>query len=344
MKTYLYNIIIGKQKDPLGFFLRLLFILLSFFYYLGVMFRHLLYQLNILKSHKLKVPVISVGNITWGGTGKTPLVEYIGGHFSKGKTRVSLLTRGYGDDEDRMLTENLPEVSVLVGSDRIKNALSQQAREDVGLFILDDGFGHLKIKRDLDIVAINATDPFGTGMLIPAGTLREPICSLCRAGMVIITKSNLVDEADLRKIKELVLKFNSDVDIFEARYHPASLWVGNEERSLDYLKGKKVHAVSALADNSSFCKTVNNIGADIVSSCLYADHYNYTETDIDKIIDSCRKKGVRYIITTQKDWVKLRDLVGEVPCDDIEFLVLKIRLSINGEEGFFSRVSDTVCS
>jgi len=342
MRRYLYNIITGKPKDPIGYLIRVIFVFLSLFFLLGVKLRLFLYKVRILKSHKLKTPVISIGNLTWGGTGKTPLTEYLCTYFTDKGNKLAILTRGYGKDEHLLLSENMPNVSVLVGKNRRKNALSKEQDEDIGLFVLDDGFGHIKLKRDIDIVAINANDPFGTGMLIPAGSLREPLSSLSRVDIVVITKSDIAPKEKIDKIRDIVSKINTDTEIFEAIHTPVCIENNGEDKLLHFIKDKEVCIVSGLGDNLSFQKTIDNIGANAKLRFSFMDHHPYKKEDIIKIVDSCKGHKIDYIITTQKDWVKIKPLVDEAISKNVEFLVLKMRMSIDERENFFHRISDSI--
>lgn len=339
MKRYFYSIIAARPREPLGFVLRFILLIISLLYLLAVKLRLVFYNLGVFRVVGLKAPVISVGNITWGGGGKTPLVEAICLYFKSRGERIALLTRGYGMDEDKVLTKSLPGVSVLVGKDRVgKIRLAEEKGSVFDLFILDDGFQHQRIRRDIDIVAINATDPFGSGLLVPAGILREPISHLCRADLAVITKSNLAAEKEINRLKNSLLKINPGVEVFTAIHQPLSFYAGrSQELPLEYIKGKTVCAFSGLADNRSFIRTLKDLGADIGLEFLYMDHHRYKKSEMDRIIKECRRNRIDTAVTTQKDGVKLKGLLTEP--GGIEFLVLKIRLKINDEEGFFRRLS-----
>lgn len=342
MSRYLYNIITAKPKEPLGILISATLVICSFFYFFIIGLRRLLYNLGLFKSVRLKPPVISVGNITWGGTGKTPLVETICLYFNNKGKRITLLTRGYGEDEDKALSENMPGVSVLVGPNRLKNALFKQEKEkkDTDLFILDDGFQHWKISRDIDIVTINGVNPYGKALLIPAGIMREPFANLSRADLVVITKSNLVSRETLNHIKERILKLKPDMAIFEAAHCPVLFCTAKgEEKPLEYVKGRGICAVSGLGDNGSFMRTLEDLGCDLKLKFSYMDHHRYSAKDVDKIMMDCKKNSIDIIATTQKDWVKIEQLLSKDSLDGIEILVLKIKLKVDDEESFFGRLS-----
>lgn len=313
--------------------------MISLFYFLAVELRLAAYKLGIFKSHRLSVPVISVGNITWGGTGKTPLVEAICLYFSSQGKKIAILTRGYGMDEDKVLTENMPGVSVLVGRDRVRNAKSAEDTGRFDIFILDDGFQHLRIRRDIDIVAINAANPFGNGHLIPAGILREPVSHLSRADLTVITRSNMADPAALNRIKKDISRVNPDAEIFDSLHQPVSFYSSRgEELALEYIKGKRIGALSGLGDNRSFIRTLKDLGAEVGTEFFYPDHHAYRKSETDRVIEECGKNSIDTVVTTQKDWIKLKGLLAE-GSRKIEFLVLKIELKIKDEKKFFSRLS-----
>ncbi len=337
---YFYNIITGKNRVIFGSILRPLLILLSFLFFFVVKARCFFYKIGILRSVKLKRPVISVGNITWGGTGKTPLTEAILRRFLQKRKRVALLTRGYGKDEERVIFQNFPEVSILSGKDKLFNALQAQENSDLDLFLMDDGFQHLSVKRDADIVTINATDPVGNGFLIPAGILREPLNSLKRADMVIITKSDLVDKERLFNLKRLIQGAAGDIDIFEGVHEPAFFYTAfKEKKLLGYIRQRRACVISGLADNNSFSMTLKRLGAIVVSTFSYMDHHKYGETDIAEIAEAVEKNNADTIVTTEKDWIKLKSIVKDPLLKGVELLVLKIELKVKDDEVFYGRLS-----
>jgi tetraacyldisaccharide 4'-kinase len=299
--------------------------------------RVFLYKYGILRSKKLSLPVISIGNITWGGTGKTPLAESVLEWLHHSGLHSVLLTRGYGKDEDRVISYNMPYAQVLSGKNRLSNALDYLKQNKTAVFVLDDGFQHLRIKRDIDIVTINAKSPFGNSLLIPAGCLREPLSALRRADIAVITKSDLVGEKQLAETVSRVKNISKNIIVCRAVHRPKFFYsADNKKNPLEYVKGKQVICVSALADNHSFISTIENIGAEIVHSLCYMDHHRYTEDDakrIMKISDTCQS---RIVVTTEKDWIKLQVLARGAIKSGIEFLVLKITLEVK-EYGIFHR-------
>lgn len=340
MRRFVYSLITAQDANKVFYVLfRPLLLILSFIYSNIVRHIKFFYRINLLKSAKPKSKVISVGNITWGGTGKTSLVALLSRFLDTKNKKPAILIRGYGDDEDRMLKEQL-NVLVLSGRDRIKNAKEAEDKYNADVLILDDGFQHWRIKRDLDIVTINATDPFGNGKVIPAGILREPLSSLKRADIIVLTKVNLIDKEDIAGIKNIILDIAPDVEIFEAEYNPLSLTETSRDKkhNLDYIAGKKVCAVAAIGDNNSFFRMLSGSGAEITVKFSFPDHHKYTHRDIKDIVNAAKDANSDAIITTPKDWVRLKAYFDKNVCD-IEILLLNITIEIKDEEKFFARIS-----
>jgi len=339
MKEYFYNLITGERRVFIGPILRPFLLLASFLFFIGVKARLFLYKTRILRPGKLPAPVISIGNITWGGTGKTPLVEALLGRLHNKGLSAVLLTRGYGEDEDKVISSNMPYARVISGKHRMSNALNYSKHNKADVFILDDGFQHFKIKRDIDIVTINAQSPFGNGMLLPAGCLREPLNALRRADIAVITKSDLVPGQRLIEIISCVKNISKDIIVFRAR-HSLKFFrtASGQKMPLEYVKNKRVVSVSALADNRSFIKTIENLGAEIVSSPFYIDHHRYTEGDVKRVLEILKKFQANIVVTTEKDWIKLGALI-KGPISGVEFLVLKMELEVEEDEIFYRRLS-----
>jgi len=341
MRRYFYNIITQRKRVPLDLIIRPVLIALSFFYSLAIKVRIFLYDKGIFRSVKLERPVVSIGNITWGGTGKTPLIEALISFLRPKGINVAVLTRGYGKDENILLSKKFQGVPVLSGKDRLTNAVSAQREKRIDIFLMDDGFQHMKIKRDIDLVTINATDPFGNKRLIPAGILREPLDSIKRANMAVITKSDLVDQAKLEYIKDTIHGINNKLDIFESAHKPIFFYTNDSiKKPLEYINAKKVFAVSGLADNSSFIKTLESLGALVESEYSYMDHHTYTRNDLDTIERSAKEHGIGIVITTEKDWIKLKSIVTDSFMNNLEILILKIEIKVKEDEVFYRRLSD----
>ncbi len=304
------------------------------FYFLAYKTRLLLYKLQLLKVERVSVPVISIGNITCGGTGKTPLaIETAKYLISKGY-KVAVLSRGYrrkitdtnnrenilvsdgeellagpesSGDEPYLIAKNLPGVIVLSGANRIQTARSA-IKLGAEVLILDDGFQYLKLHRNENIVILDGEKPFDNGSLLPAGELRELPDSIKRATAIVLsnTKGNNLD-----KVKEHL--FNKPV--VEMNYKIKSLKGLNIVKSIDpkELKNKKIMALSGIGNPQSFIKTLTNTGFYSIENLVYADHYNYEFEDITQIIDIAVKNKIEDIITTEKDAVKLEFFIEGAP-------------------------------
>ncbi len=271
-------------------------------------------------ANRAGVPVVSIGNLTLGGTGKTPMVEWVARRFRAGGIRVAILSRGYGgstglNDEGRVLEENLPDVPHLQGADRV--ALARVAVEElqVQAIVLDDGFQHRRLARDLDIVLLDALDPFGPGRLFPRGLLREPPRSLGRAGVVILSRADLVAEADRLGIRAAAERQAGPLRWVEARHAPLDL-VDFTVRSspLGELDGRRIAAFCGIGNPEGFRRTLESLGAALASFRAFPDHHSYTAADVAELTSWSAAAGADLVLTTQKDSVKLRaETLGPTP-------------------------------
>ena len=339
MLEYIYKVVTGKKKGIVAEFLKAILFTLSIIY--GVVIR-ILSILSFIRCRKLPLKVISVGNITLGGTGKTPLVEFIALNLKNRAHKLAVLSRGYkkqeGDigDEPAMLQEKLSGIPVIVGKNRAACANKAAINLAVDTVILDDGFQQWGMVKDLDIVTINALDPFGNFHILPRGILREPVSSLKRAHIFVLTKTNLA--FDTQKIKQLLNKINPNAEIFESTYLCAGLYtITNKDNFIPFgsLTGKPVALFSGIGDPASFESLVQAQGLQVGVFFKFPDHHNYTKNDLDKIINACLEKKINTIITTEKDAVRLTDYSAP---QGLQILVLKIKLIIKNEEKFISRL------
>ncbi len=273
-------------------------------------------------THHVGIPVVSVGNLTLGGTGKTPAVEWVARWFRAREKRVAILSRGYGDsaktglnDEGRVLEENLPDVPHLQGKDRV--ALARLAEEELAseVLILDDGFQHRRLARDLDIVLLDALDPFGLGRIFPRGLLREPVGSLRRAGLVVLSRADLVDASTRSLIRAEAERHAGPLRWAEARHAPLALVDADGNSALlDEIAGRSVAAFCGIGNPEGFRRTLATLGANVVGFRAFPDHHDYKGSDVASLADWVRGLGADLALTTQKDLVKVRaDALGLVP-------------------------------
>ncbi|MCX5714853.1 MAG: tetraacyldisaccharide 4'-kinase [Candidatus Omnitrophica bacterium] len=297
-----------------------------------------------LRPYKLACKVISVGNITLGGTGKTPLVEYIARLLKERGQKVAVLTRGYkggrGDlsDEPLMLQNNLKGVPVIINPDRLAGAKEAMGDYGVNTVILDDGFQQWWIKKDLEVAVIDSTNPFGNSHVLPRGILREPLSSLRRADIFVLTKTDLA--ADTLALRDYLTRVNDSAVIVESRHAPGCLYAlgdGDEMIEIQALKGKNAALISGIGDPASFEQTVKRLGIHIELSFRFNDHHYYSQKDFDNIFTQCRQKNIVSVITTEKDAARLSGF--PIKAQDIRVWVLGIKLVLTkNEEGFSNRL------
>lgn len=311
-------------------------------YFFIVLFRNIFYDVNIIRKYRINAKVISVGNITWGGTGKTPVAAFIADLLARRNHKVSILIRGYGNDESELLPKLTSNIPVFVGKDRVKKAIDVVEKHLADTIILDDGFQYRRLIRDIDIVCIDAVNPFGRGWVIPSGSMREGIASLRRADIFLITKVDLVSSKDkLGHIIDKLASINPKATIARAIHRPLYFYrhSDGEKVNIDRLKNKEIVLVSAIGSPVCFGKTIQRLGLRIDKHFIFRDHHSYTKDDITLIEGYCRKHKCGTIVTTEKDAVKLGRNDKGRPDLDFEYLVLKVRLEIiENENGFYNRL------
>ncbi len=342
-----------------------------------VSLRLMLYRNRILRERNLGCLVVSIGNLTVGGTGKTPVVEKFARSLQDGGRRVAILSRGYksvkqpflrrlsakmkgeseidpprvvsdgksllldsktAGDEPYMLAANLKDVPVVVDKDRVKSGKHAIAVLNCDTLILDDGLQYLKLKHRLDIVLVDKWHPFGTEKLLPRGTLREPPRNLKRASYIFITKCN-GDPND--ELIERIRLYNRTAEIIECEHRPCYLQHIETRASvpLNALKGAKVGTVSAIAVPESFEDGVRKLGADIEATCRFMDHHRFSEQEIISFINCCIESGVDMILTTEKDAVRFPRLARM----DVPIYFLRVEIGILSNEESFDQCITRIC-
>jgi tetraacyldisaccharide 4'-kinase len=275
--------------------------------------RNWLFDRGWKRIFRASVPVVSVGNLTLGGTGKTPCVEYVARFYRQRDLRVAILSRGYGssqgrNDEALVLEENLPDVPHLQGADRAALAATAVEELESEILVLDDGFQHRRLARDLDVVLIDATEPWGFGRLFPRGLLREPPRSLRRAGVIALTRCDQVDEARRRQVQETIARIAPGVPVAQTRHQPAEL-VNAEGAAvgLERLRQSPVAAFCGIGNPEAFRRTLTDLGAAVTAFRTFPDHHAFTRTDVEDLRTWARHAAPEcVVVTTQKDLVKLR--------------------------------------
>jgi tetraacyldisaccharide 4'-kinase len=306
------RLIRGQSHGPAASLARLGLGLCSALYGVGAAARNMAYDQGWKRSQRAAVPVVSVGNITLGGTGKTPMVEWIARWYRRRGVRVILLSRGYGhgvgiNDEGLVLEENLPDVPHLQDPDRVKLASIATIELEAELIILDDGFQHRRLARDLDLVMLDALDPFGLGKLFPRGLLREPIRSLRRASAVILSRADLLEPSQRELIRRRVQCAAPDLPFIEARHAPIDLIDGEGlNYPLDEVAGKDVGAFCGIGNPEGFRRTLVPLCRRVIDLRVFPDHHLYTAGDVRSLTDWADRMRADLALTTQKDLVKLR--------------------------------------
>ena len=310
--------------------------------------RALLYERGTFRAAKLPKPVISVGNITVGGTGKTPLVEWVARTLAGSGKKVCILTRGYGrdnpknhvlvsdgkqvfstpeeaGDEPYVLAKNL-EGLVAVISDANRFSAGEGALQHLGAdcFVLDDGFQHMQLARDLNIVTLDATNPWGGGRMLPIGTLREPLTGLKRADCIVLTRCNQAEDVD--KVQAEAARLSGDRPIFRSRMVTNGIVPLKTSSSISEIENP-VGAFCGVGNPSSFITHLKASGYELVAQKFFADHYRYTQADVDELIRMTLQTGAKCLITTAKDAVKLQHLDLQVPV-----FSLQIQIEIEAED------------
>jgi tetraacyldisaccharide 4'-kinase len=312
---------------------------LSLLYGASVRTRLALYRKGLLKTERVAAPVVSVGNITTGGTGKTPLVEWIARTAAADGHRICILSRGYGransrarvvvsdgerlladatqgGDEPRLLAEQLlGKASVVSDADRVGAA--RWAIENLGAnaLVLDDGFQHLRIERDLNIVTLDATSPWGGGHLLPRGRLRESPEGLARADCVVITRAD--HTANLGALRDEVMRLARDrVAIISSRAKTIGLRPLSEEKNLE--TSRPVGAFCAVGNPDAFLAHVRRDGHQLAYSRAFVDHHRFTQLELNAIAREAASRGATALLTTTKDAVKLRSLELALPTYVVE--------------------------
>lgn len=307
MRRYFLSVISGQRRGPAAALLRALLFCASGLYVFLHGARRLLYRIGLFRPVKFACPVISVGNVSAGGTGKTPLVEYIARWFARKNFRVAVLARGYGrirngaDDEDLLSEMALENAVRLAGPDRVANGRRALADYHADLLLLDDGFQHYRIQRGLDIVAVDATNPFANGHRLPRGLLREAPAALRRADLVVLTRCDQAPPGEL--------------DLLRARLGPAvetvhkPVLVRNlttrKQAGLDWLRGRAVFAFCGVGNPEAFRKTLESLGAEVVMFRAFDDHHAYTAQDVRRLAAEAQEFMAEALITTEKDATKV---------------------------------------
>ena len=281
--------------------------------YGGVMsLRRWLYRAGWKRRHQARVPVISVGNITVGGTGKTPLVAWMTRHLLAAGRSPAILIRGYravsGLSDEAEMLRRLTGAVVMVRADRVAGAAAAVAG-GADVLVMDDGFQHLRLRRDLDVVTVDATCPFGHGAVLPGGLLREPVGALRDAGAVVLTRCDLVDEAVIRDLRRRLADLAPEAVLAETTMQPTALCgFDGWRRPVDDLAGRTAWAFCGLGNPEAFYRTLADRDVHLAGRTTFNDHHAYSADDLHRLHRQAEEAGAPLLVTTAKDAGKLAGL------------------------------------
>lgn len=334
---------------------------LSFFYGVGVQVRLWRYYAGFLKSKRLPGFVVSLGNLTAGGTGKTPAVAMLAKWAVQEGWKVAILTRGYGGrhdhgvlvvsdgkkvvensllsgDEPFLLAKKLDGVPVIVANDRYKAGMYAHRKFGSDFFLLDDGYQHIGLVRDLNFALIDALNPFGNGHLLPWGPLREPVSQIRRADACILTRSR--ESGNASQVPAVLENEFPSIPCFRADHFPESVIIphSGESYSPEFLKKKRVVAFAGIGSPESFRETLVQLGAEVVRFLPFKDHYRFSASDMDEILRMRESLNAATIITTEKDWMRISSM--DFPRSHMAYLT--IRFSVLGDRSeFFEMIRES---
>jgi tetraacyldisaccharide 4'-kinase len=351
---YLLSVVSGDRKGLTASILRAALAALAFVYVACLKIYLFPFRIGIRRQSRLPCPVISIGNLTVGGTGKTPMTRLVCDLLTQRGFRPCVLIRGYrgesefgasvvstgakveltskqAGDEAYLLARLMPGVPIIAGKDRRKTGALAMERFNPDVIVLDDGMQFYQLHRDLDVVLLNALNPFNNGWTFPRGLLREPTSHLTRAGLIVITNSDKVEQAQLTELKARVAKIAPGVPIETASFQADSLEALDKSANypVEWLLGRTVASYCALGDPGGFEELLVRSGAEIVSRTRFPDHHEPTMGELDEIIDTACRGGAEAVIVTEKDAVKLPPIGRPLP-----FLALKGRLAVDHIEEF----------
>lgn len=318
--------------------LRSLLLPLSWPYSLAVRLRNRRFDRGEGVQHAA-APVISIGNVTTGGTGKTPLVMRVVEMLTRRGRRPAILTRGYaaaaGQTADEVLEYQtaLPNARVVVNADRVAGAREALEARGADCLVLDDGFQHRRLARDLDIVLVDALDPWGGGRLLPAGNLREPLTALRRADLIIITRANQVDEYALEFIEQRLHSLAPRAPVVPATVEPTVIYADEAPREVNELGFCVVLPVCGIGNPASFVKLVDDLAGYVAPAVRFRDHHRYADRDVEKIRRAAERWEADLVLTTRKDWVKLAPLWQQADGALPALARLDIRLIVHDPDG-----------
>lgn len=377
LEKWAEDVIFGRARGFWPASMRIVLRGFSWLYRFGVRLRLRLYRKEWKPQANLGIMVVSIGNLTVGGTGKTPVVERFARELSARGRKVTILSRGYksadlkepqtwtnprsgevltsppkivsdgrdillkakyAGDEPYMLARNLPGVGVVVDRDRVRGGRFAVKELEADILLLDDGLQYLGLDHSIDVVLVDQNAPFGNEFILPRGTLREPPPNLCRADYIFLTKCDGGPNAELVK---RIRKYNKEAEIMECTHGPKHLQgvFHDEILPLEALEGKYIGAISGIAQPKSFDKLLKDLGGEVLFHTTFADHHAFTAKEIEPFMYRCITRGVDMIVTTEKDAVRF-PLPPEM---DLPIYFLRIEVKILEGEEVWERCVERIC-
>jgi tetraacyldisaccharide 4'-kinase len=313
MEQFARDVMSGRKRGLAACLLRAGLWSAQWPYRVGVGCKNVAFDFRLREPFEVGVPVISVGNLTTGGTGKTPIVAFLANWFRDAGVNVGLLSRGYksldaqANDEKLVLDQLCPSVPQWLNPDRIDSA-KRAVVAGCNLLILDDAFQHRRIHRDLDVVLIDATNPWGYGHCLPRGLLREPIANIERASLVFVTRTDQVSTEELTAIRTELVRHNQIGTVVEIAFRPRMLinTVG-QTQPLSELTGQRVFGFCGIGNPESFERTLRQLGSEVVGFASFPDHHHFTPDDLVRLSDQAQSTNAELLLTTHKDLVKFHE-------------------------------------
>jgi len=335
--SYYLDVITGRRKGMAASLIRAGLTVPAYCLWMPISFAARWYKLfGPHRPYRPPCPVISIGNLTAGGTGKTPMVEWLARRLKAGSRRPAVLSRGYratsgtANDESEVLSDHLVDVPILTGKDRAASARGALEQGLANCFVLDDGFQHYAMARDLDIVLIDCLLPFGGGHLLPRGLLREAMSALRRADVVVMTRSDQVSRERKRSIRDRIARIDASLPIAEAIHAPVDLMNGvtGERTDLEFVRDKTALLFSGIGNPEGFEKTAESLGVRMAGNFRFRDHHRYTDDELTAVAREAEKNECDAALTTEKDVVK----IGRCWKSRIPLMAVRVRFEITTGE------------
>ena len=351
-ETFVRNVMSGAQRGPEASILRFVTRAIEPVYSGITSLRNHRYDSGKRESVRLDRPVVSIGNLTTGGTGKTPVVQWLAAELRTREWRTAVLSRGYRSaesgiaDESRMLEDALNAgeqvpVYIRANPDRVASARAWiQEHPEIDLFLLDDGFQHRRVRREIDLVLVNAVEPFGYDHVLPRGMLREPMKGLGRATAFIVTRADDIDASGLESIERRLKTFNPSAPVFRAAHEQSAVVdLDGRQKPITPLQGTRFFSFCGIADPAGFERQLaRHAPGGLVGSRRFGDHHAYTRAELNSLQTEAAARNAQMLITTAKDWVKIRPLIESGTALPVCYVELRLRFFDHDGEQLLARV------